>query len=137
MTPSELRAGLVAALSTLDGLTVSGYITGNIQPPHAVVRLASGSYDSVMARGADDLTLQVVLFVTRADDPDGLTVLDRYVAGHGERSIKTLLEDSDYTGLSEALVRVRSYEVGYTSASDGSEFLAATFAVEATVSGTT
>lgn len=135
MTPSDLRTGLADALVTIPGLSVSAYRPNVIQPPHAVVSLASGSYDSVMARGADDLSLQVLIFVTRADDADGLALLDEYIAGHGVKSIKTILEDTDLTGLTTAMVRVRGYEIGTTSTPDGSEFLAATFDVQAVVSG--
>lgn len=135
MTPSTLRDGIADALKTLTGLSVSMYRPNVIQPPHAVISLASGSYDSTMSRGADDLSLQVLVYVTRADDADGLDLLDDYIAGHGTKSIKTLLEDTSKTALTTAMVRVRGYEVGTASSPDGSEYLAATFDVQAVVSG--
>ena len=135
MRPSQLREGFATALRQIHGLTVSTTQTSNVQPPHAIVALPSGSYDSTMGRGSDQLSLQVVVYIARADDPVGLELLDDYVAGHGSRSIKTVLEEETDTGLTDAMVRVRSYEVGTASSPDGSEFLAATFEVEAVVSG--
>ena len=135
MKPSELREGFATALRQIHGLTVSTTQTSNVQPPHAIVALPSGSYDGTFGRGSDTLSLQVVVYITRADDPIGLELLDDYVAGHGSRSIKTVLEEPTDTGLTDAMVRVRSYDVGTASSPDGSEFLAATFEVEAIVSG--
>lgn len=135
MKPSQLREGFATALRQIHGLTVSTTQTSNVQPPHAIITLPSGQYDSTMGRGSDQLSLQVVVYITRADDPVGLELLDDYVAGHGSRSIKAVLEEPTDTGLTDAMVRVRSYEVGTASSPDGSEFLAATFEVEAVVSG--
>lgn len=134
MRPSQLREGLATALSQIHGLTVSTTQTSNVQPPHAIISLPSGEYDSTMGRGSDTLTLQVTIYMTRADDPMGLELLDDYVAGHGSRSVKAVLEEPTDTGL-DAMIRVIRYEVGTASIPDGSEFLAATFEVEAVVDG--
>ena len=135
MRPSQLREGFATALRQIHGLTVSTTQTSNVQPPHAIVALPSGQYDSTFGRGSDQLSLQVIVYIARADDPVGLELLDDYVAGHGSRSVKAVLEEETDTGLTDAMVRVRSYEVGTASSPDGSEFLAATFEVEAVVSG--
>lgn len=136
MKPSQLREGFATALRQIHGLTVSTTQTPNLQPPHAIVALPSGTYDSTMGRGSDTLNLQVVVYIARADDPLAFDLLDDYVAGSGSRSIKEMLEEPTYTGLTEAMVRVRSYEIGAASSTDGSELLAATFEVEAVVPGT-
>jgi hypothetical protein len=133
--PSQLRDGFATALRQIHGLTVSTTQTSNVQPPHAIISLPSGTYDATMGRGSDTLSLQVTVYITRADDPVGLDLLDDYVAGHGSRSIKTVLEEPTDTGLTQAMVRVINYQVGTASSPDGSEFLAATFDVEAVVSG--
>jgi hypothetical protein len=121
VTPSQLREGFATALRQIHGLTVSTTQNSNIQPPHAVISLPSGRYDSTFGRGSDTLTLQVLVYITRADDPVGLELLDDYVAGHGSRSIKTVLEEPTDTGLTDAMVRVNGYEVGTASSPDGSE----------------
>lgn len=135
MKPSQVREGYATALRQIHGLTVSTTQNSNIQPPHALISLPSGQYDSTFGRGSDQLTLQVIVYISRADDPVGLELLDDYVAGHGSRSVKTVLEDPTETGLTDAMVRVNGYEVGTASSPDGSEFLAATFDVGAVVSG--
>lgn len=137
MTPSTLRAGLATGLKQIQGLTVSLTQNSNIQPPHAIITLPAGEYDSTMGRGSDLLSLQVIVYIARADDPVGLDLLDDYVAGHGSRSVKALLEEPTDTGLTAAMVRVRRYAVETASSPDGSEWIAAVFDVEAIVSGTT
>ena len=125
----------MALTTSIPELLVSQYRTGNIQPPHAVVGLTSGTYDSTMGRGSDDLSVQVVVYASRADDPDGQLILDEFVAGHGARSVKTILEDTSLSELSSAMVRVRRYELGTSSGPDGVEYLVASFEVQAVVSG--
>lgn len=138
MTPTSIRAGLAQALQDkIPNLVVSQYRTGNIIPPHALIGITTGEYDSTMGRGSDAVTVQVIVFASRADDPDGQYLLDQYVAGHGDFSVKSILEDTSATGLSAAMVRVRRYELGTASSSDGTELLAATFEVDLIVSGTT
>lgn len=136
MKPSIIREGFATALRQIHGLTVSTTQTGNIQPPHAIVALPSGVYDSTMGRGSDTLTFQIAVYVARADDPLAFELLDDFLAGHGSRSVKTVLEEPTDTGLTDAMVRVRSYETGAASSTDGTELLAVTFEVEAVVSGT-
>ena len=140
MTPAEVRAGLASALSTIPNLAVSQYRTGNIQAPHAVITSASITYDFTFGRGADSYAMQVLIYVTRADDPDGAMLLDQFLAGHGDRSVRTILCDPTAHGLVDAngnavAVRVLRAEMGTTSSPDGAEYLAATFDVELTVSG--
>lgn len=136
MRPSVIREGFATALRQIHGLTVSTTQTSNIQPPHAIVALPSGVYDSTMGRGSDTLTFQIAVYIARADDPLAFDLLDDFVAGSGSRSIKAVLEEPTDTGLTTAMVRVRSYEVGSASSSDSSELMAATFEVEAVVPGT-
>lgn len=135
MTPSQLRDGIATGLATIPGLSVSRYSPGVPQPPHAVVKVTGYRYDATMGRGSDDITVQVMLYVSRAEDDGGLTLLDQFVAGHGTYSVKTAVESSSLTGLTTAMVRLDSAEIGTASTSDGAEYLAATFDVACTVSG--
>lgn len=135
MLLSSLRDAIGDRLETISGLTVSTYRPSAVAAPHAVVSIASGAYDATMGRGSDTITVQIIVLVTRADDPEGLRLLDDFVAGHGTRSVKTAVEAATGTGLS--FVRVTGYEVGTTSVPDGAEYLAATFECEAVISGTT
>jgi hypothetical protein len=135
VTPSEIRQGLVAGLKSLPGLTVSPYRAANVQPPHAVIGLPQIEYDSTFGRGSDTLTLQILVYVSRADDELAQANLDEFLSGHGDRSLKTVLEDTSITGLTEAMVRVVRTETGTASSADGSEWMAATFDVQVIVSG--
>jgi len=135
VTPYEVREGLADGLRTIPGLAVSLYQPANIETPHAMIGLPSMEYDTSMGRGLDTFNLQVLVFVSRADDDLGQASVDEYMAGHGDRSIKTTLEDVSKTGLSSAMVRVGRAEGGTTSRSDGSEFLAVTFDVLVIASG--
>lgn len=134
MRLADLRQAIADQLITIPGLSVSMYRPGLVDAPHAVISIGSGRYDSTMARGSDAVTMQILLYVTRADDADALGFLDEYVTGHGDRSIKTAVERASGDGLSYC--RVTGYEVGTASIPDGSEYLAATFEVEAVISGT-
>lgn len=133
MLLSDLRMAVADQLVTIYGLTVSHFRTSNVQAPHAVITIPSGVYDATMGRGSDTLSVQVLVYVARSDDPTGLSILDEFVAGHGERSVKTAIEKSTGEGLS--FVRVVSFEVGTVSSPDGSEYIAATFDAEAVVAG--
>ena len=135
MTPYEVREGFAAGLRTIPGLMVSMYRPANITTPHATVGLPSMEYDTSMSRGLDSFNLQILVYVSRADDALGQSMVDEYMAGHGDRSIKTTLEDKTKTGLSNAMVRVGRAEGGTTSGQDGSEFLAVTFDVLVIASG--
>lgn len=134
MRLSDLRQAMAFELSRINGLSVSAYRPGVIEPPHAIVNIVSGQFDSTMGRGSDLITAQVVVLVARADDSDSLAILDEYVAGHGQRSIKTALERASGDGLS--YVRVNNYDITTSGTPDGAEYLAATFEVDAVISGT-
>jgi hypothetical protein len=79
---------------------VSMYRPPNVTAPHATIGLPSTDYDVTMARGGDTLNIQVLVYVSRADDQHGQRMIDEYMAGHGARSVKTALEDASLTGLS-------------------------------------
>jgi hypothetical protein len=131
---SDLREAIATQLQTVPNLTVSQFRVNAVQAPHAIISVPSGQYDSTMGRGSDTVTVQIIVLVSRADDETGLALLDEFVVGHGLRSIKTVVEQASGDGLS--FVRVIGFEIGTTSAPDGSEYIAATFDAEAVVSGT-
>jgi hypothetical protein len=135
VTPKEIRAGLVDALKTLPGLTVSPYRAANVQPPHAVIGLPQIEYDSTFGRGSDTLSLQILVYVSRADDELAQANLDEFLSGHGGRSLKTVLEDTNLTGLTEASVTLLRTETGTASSADGSEWMTCSCDVRVVVSG--
>ena len=135
MTPKEIRTGLVDALKTLPGLTVSPYRVANIQPPHAEIGLPQIEYDGTMGRGMDTLSLQIMVFVARHDEELAQAAIDEFVSGHDGQSLKTVLEDKDLTGLTEASVTLLRTETGTASSLDGSEWMTCSCDVRVVVSG--
>ena len=135
MTPADIRAGLVDGLKSLPGLTVSPYRAANIQAPHAVIGLPQIEYDTTMGRGGDTVSFQILVYVSRGDDELAQANLDEFLSGHGDKSLKTVIEDTTLTGLTDAMVRVQRTETGTASSQDGSEWMAATFDVQVIVSG--
>jgi hypothetical protein len=135
VTPSDIRQGLVAGLKSLPGLTVSPYRAANVQPPHAVIGLPQIEYDGTMGRGMDTVSLQILVYVSRADDELAQANLDEFLSGHGDRSLKTVLEDTSLTGLTDASVTLLRTETGTASSADGSEWMTCSCDVRVVVSG--
>jgi hypothetical protein len=92
---SAVRTALATRLATITSLHVYDTIPGTVEVPAAIVTVPSGqfvTYDTAMARGADDLTFSVLLLVSPADDGIAQDALDAYLAGSGALSIKTAVE---------------------------------------------
>lgn len=94
-TPADIRAAMADSLRPL-GYQVSPYVLDNPTPPCAYVRSGPISYDKTMGRGHDDWEYIVTVLVGYVSDIGAQTKLDEFLASHGERSVKTLLE-SDRT----------------------------------------
>ena len=136
MLLSALQTGLVDRLLTVDGLTVSKWETPVIEPPHAVVRPASVTYNATMGRGSDDVEFSILVITSRADTETGLDELHEFAAGHGDRSIRAALETSLGASdqINDCMIRVDAAEIGATDVGDAS-YLTATFAVFTTIDG--
>lgn len=78
--------GVATALETIPGLQVHTEPPGTVAAPAAVVALAGIDYDTTMARGTDDLTITVDLFVSLSGT-QGMQHLYAYLDGAGEKSI--------------------------------------------------
>ena len=132
MTLSVVRESMRDALGGINGLSVSIFQTPQVLPPHAVIRLSSGSYDRTMGRGLDELAATVIVYVSRAMDDTALEQLDQFITGTGPKSIKAAIESATGNGIS--FFRVSEFEVGVASVGD-QEFLAATFDVQILLTG--
>ena len=132
MNLSVVRESLRDALGTIDGLSVSMFQAASVHPPHAVVKMASGNYDTTMRRGLDGISVQIIVYVSRAADELALEQLDQFITGTGDKSIKTAVDAATGTGIS--YFRVGEFQVG-TASLGSEEFLAATFDVEAILTG--
>ena len=132
MNLSVVRESMRDALGGIRGLSVSIFQTPQVLPPHAVIRLSSGSYDRTMGRGLDELAATVIVYVSRAMDDTALEQLDQFITGTGPKSIKAAIESA--TGVGISFFRVSEFEVGVASVGD-QEFLAATFDVQILLTG--
>lgn len=105
-TISDLRTGLADALSTLLNLRVYQDIPDTPVTPCAVIELRRVSYDTVMARGADEYQFTVTILSGRADDRTAQARVEACVAGSGTQSVKAALEVDPTLGGSCMTTRV-------------------------------
>lgn len=97
-TVSDLRQGLADAMSTLLRVRVYEQIPDTPNPPAAVIQLAGVTYDSTFARGSDEYQFTIVMLSGRADDRTAQTRVEGWIAGHGDGSVKTAIEDDPTLG---------------------------------------
>jgi hypothetical protein len=130
---ADLRAGLAANLSTINGLRVYTVLTDNPQFPAALISLDRIEFDSTMARGCDSIEFTVTLVVARADDRSAQNKLETYLSGTGATSVKTAVESDVTLGGSAFDARVTAAEqIGTVNSPDGSTYLFVDFAVTVT-----
>lgn len=118
---------LAVRLKTIEGLRAFGYPipTAQVGEGNAIVGYPDDyTFDSTYQRGADDLTLPIILIV---GNPYQRTTRDRlgeYIAGSGPKSIKAVVESGEYTAF--RTVRVPSVDIDFVSIG-AVDYLAAIF----------
>ena len=127
---TSVRSGIATNLATISGLRTSAWIPDQINPPIAVVKPDSISYDTAFSRGLDTMQFSVLCIVGRVDERSAQATLDAYCATTGTASIKAAIE-SDPT-LGSAIQDLRVTEMrNYTSLPVGDvTYLAAEFVVQ-------
>jgi hypothetical protein len=106
-TISELRAGLVDRLSTIQGLQVYGAEPGSITPPAAVVVTPSITYHaSFAADGAlKQYSFRIMVLVAQGLLDEAAHSLDEFADPTGVRSIRAAVEaDTTLNGYAESLI---------------------------------
>lgn len=92
-TVTDIRAGMAARLSTIPGLRAYPVVLDQILTPCAFVfgpdRIR---FDVTAARGCDEFTIPVRVYVGRVAEKDAQRKLDAYVAPVGDQSFKEALE---------------------------------------------
>lgn len=130
MNVSGVMDGLGVRLATITGLRVFDFVPDSVSPPAAVVSLPEFiEYDTVMARGADRATYEVVVLVGKASDRNARDRLAAYLAGTGASSVKTAIEAEDTLGGVADSSRVTEARVSVITIA-AQDFLAATFLVD-------
>jgi len=126
----SIRDGLVTRLATITGLTAYDHVPGQINAPAATVSRRLLSFDSVMARGADDFEYVVRVFVPNADPKLAQELMSEYLAGSAGKSIKAAIEGDQTLGGVADFARVREAgEEGITQVGEV-DYLAVDFIVE-------
>lgn len=127
---SDIRNGIATNLGTISGLRTSAWIPDQINPPIAIVKPDSISFDRAMQRGMDLMQFSVLAIVGRVDERSAQARLDAYCATTGASSIKAAIESDQTLGSAAFDVRVTEMR-NYTSLPVGDvTYLAAEFAVE-------
>jgi len=127
MNLANVMDEIAGRLSTIEGLRVFAWPVGTLTPPGAVVGYpADGQYDETYGRGADSMTIPVVIVVGRVSERASRDLLAAYVDGSGARSIKTVLETGTYTTFDTIRVQWPDFDV-YTVA--GTDYLSVVFDV--------
>jgi hypothetical protein len=88
----EIREGVAAAISTLDGIQGSPYMLSNPPLPSAHVYPDETEYHEAFANGAESWHLIVEVFVGMVSDIAAQMTLDKYLASDGPSSVKAALE---------------------------------------------
>lgn len=126
---STIRSGIATNLATISGLRTSAWIPDQINPPIAVVKPDSISYDTAFGRGLDTMEFSVLCIVGRVDERSAQATLDAYCATTGTASIKAAIESDATLGSAISDLRVTAMR-NYTSLNVGDvTYLAAEFAV--------
>lgn len=122
MIPSQVRDGLKTRLQTISGLRAYDLIPDTVTPPAAVVGQLDFTFDIDNARGLDQAQVDVLVIVQRFSERSGQDLLDSYLSGSGNTSIKAAIEGDRTLGGTVNTLRVTGAEAG-TYESQGVEFL--------------
>lgn len=123
---SDVRAGLAAALGTITGLRVNTNATDDPVPPCAILSMNTLTFDSTLARGADEMEWTVTLIVGRADDRAAMQRLETWMAGTGSSSVKAAIEADTTLGGRVLMARVAEIRnIGSVDRGDGTSMLVA------------
>jgi hypothetical protein len=122
MLPSAVRNGLKANIATIKGMRVYDLIPDVIVPPCAIVGQLDLTFDLNNSRGLDQANVDVFVIVQRFSERTGQDVLDKYLAGSGDASVKAAIESDLTLGGACNTLRVTSAESG-TYQNNDQEFL--------------
>lgn len=121
-------------LDTIDDLTVFAYPPDRLEPPAGVVAYPESiAYDVTYRRGADRITLPVVIVLGRVSDRSTRDALAAFADGSGAKSVKAVLEAGTYTEIGSLTVTEVEFDTVRVAAQ---EFLSAVFSVDIVGSGT-
>lgn len=92
MNPQAVLEGVKAALAGIDRLNVSDHVPSVVTPPHAIVGFGPFTYTDM--GDSLDLSVNVTVFTSRADDKSGQHRLAEFIDPTGDHSIKAAIDAS-------------------------------------------
>lgn len=132
---ADIRAGLVAAVAGIEGLSARPYTKSIADVPVLMVGGPEIEYDKTFGRGHDDYTIPMIVLCSKVSDEDSQARLDSYLDPFGDSSIKTAIEaDSTLGGVVEDLRVVSTTDYGMHEVG-GVEYLAGVVVVHVMASG--
>lgn len=133
MNLADVMDAVASQLDTIPGLRAFGYPNVEPRPPTAVVSFPLDyEYDMAYGRGADRMTLPVIVIVGRADERTARDLLSVYLDGSGLLSVKTVLESGIYQAFDT--IRVMKVETDVQTFG-GADYLTALFHLDIAGSG--
>lgn len=101
---NDIREALKANLDTIPGVQWTAYRLSNATPPCGFVWIGPISYDTVMQRGGDELTMMVTVYVALVSDIGAAKKFGTLIETTGTNSVKTAVEsDRSLGGLCDDL----------------------------------
>lgn len=120
-------------LDTIDGLQVSAYPPGTVQPPAGVVSYPDTiAFDATYGRGVDRMRLPVVIVIGRPTDRITRDLIAAYANGSGPASVKAVVEAGSYTAFDVVTVTGVEFDVINIG---GVDYMAAIFDLDIAGSG--
>ena len=128
MDVARVMDDIADRLDSIEGLRVHHSPPARVTPPAAVVSYPDRiEFDTTYRRGADRLTLPVVVVIGRPSDDATREALGAYCDGSGPRSVKGVLESWAYSALHELTVTRIEFDVVTIAAVD---YMAAVFTLD-------
>lgn len=134
MILADVMEEIAVRLDTITGLRVYGYPPDKPEIPAGIISYPETiDFDYTYQRGADQMTLPVVVVLGKVVDRATRAVVSDYASGSGTKSIKAVLESGTYTKFKDLDVTQAEFDVVTYNSVD---YLAILFTVVITGSGT-
>lgn len=114
---TDIRTALKTAINGIDALNVYDTVTDVVQTPAAVIEPFTADYTVAMNRGGDTYCMNIMVLVADTDPANSQFVLDQYVTGRGDKSIREFLFANCTLGLDDVDATVMSMK-GYNGSPD-------------------
>lgn len=133
MNLADVMEELAAKLSVIDGLNVFAYPPDAVPEPAAIVGYPETiDFDQTYVRGADRMTLPVLVVVGKYTDVGTRDLLAKYCNGSGPASVKVAIESAEYSSCDSVVVTTADFDVLRIG---GTDYMAALFTLDITGSG--